>query len=232
MQTNQLDNFGSRETGLGDTLLLTSICKYNVGKYKIQLRPSQERFKILFDDLADTEVTEKINFPAQIGGGHYSTRLLRAFYKNADLLDNKPLVIHRDKDSEMWAESYLNQIKNPIIFVPTCAKRWSKIRNLPNDLVLNIFDSMAKQGFSPIVCSSKDNSPNIHHDVHTLIDLDLSKYISLLRKVGKYVGCNTGDMHLAISVGAECQVFQPQKNQFFYPEEWCYKSNNIKYVIF
>lgn len=231
LKNNAMLKFGSRERGLGDTLLLTSICKYNIGTYTVQLRPEQERFKILFDSLSNVEITSDITYPAQIGGGHYATRVLRGFYENADYLNNKPIVLHSSIESEAWAKNYLSEIKNPIIFSPTCSKKWAGVRNIPNDLVNRTIFQLKKQGFSPIICSSSENVPDIDHG-DILLDLDLSKYISLLRLTGEYVGCNTGDMHLAISVGAKCTVFEPLNCSGFCDSEWSYKDESITYIKF
>lgn len=219
-------------TGLGDILLLTSVCKNLLSKEKkakIILPKKIERFSILFDGLADVEIGERDAHTPDIGGGHYSTRKLRNFFEEADLLDNKPLVLHSDKESEKWVNEYLADKKNPIIFVPYCAKQWHDVRSFKLEQCSYAIEKLIDIGLTPILCESSSNPVPISIE-NKLTDLPLSKYICLMRKVGNYYGCNTGDMHLAISVGATCCVIQPKNNPFFNENEWNYTHPSIQYI--
>jgi hypothetical protein len=222
----------SSSSGLGDILLLTSICKNLLAKNKkatVVLSPKVERFSILFDGLADVEIGERNNHIPDIGCGHYATRKLRNFFEEADLLDNRPLVLHSDIESERWAAEYLNNKPNPIIIVPNCSKQWHSVRSLSLEACSLAMESMINSGCTPILCESSENPVLIEME-NKLTDLPLSKYICLLRKAGLYHGCNTGDMHLAIAVNASCMVIQPKNNPFFNEEEWNYKHPSIQYV--
>jgi hypothetical protein len=220
---------GSSTSGLGDNLLLTSILKYFPNQLTIQLIPEKKKFSILFKDLATVEITENINFCKDLGylGEHYSTRKLRNFFgDHAKLLDNRPLVLYSDIESEIWVSEYLKDKKNPVIFVPTCSKTWSDIRNIPVNIANNIFETLKKE-YTPIICQSSENYLDIGE--HQLIDLDLKKYICLLRRVGIYYGANTGDEHLMAAVGGKTVVFQPEDNEFFCSSEWNYNHPNSIY---
>lgn len=221
----------SSSCGLGDILLLTSICKNLIADSRkpiVSLPKKIERFKILFDGIADVVIEESSEYTKDIGDGHYSTRKLRNFFENADLLDNRPIVIHSNKESERWVENYLRDKTNPVIFVPHCAKNWHEVRSLKQNLIEDLFSKLLNLGYTPILCQSSNNLVNLNYE-NKLTDLELSKYICLLRKVGLYFGCNTGDMHLALSVGAVCNVFQPSNNPFFNENEWNYDHPSILY---
>ena len=73
--------FGSSTHGLGDTLLLTAVCKYFPNQCVVQL-PSNSKFSILFDNLASVELCDQSEIKPipEIGWGHYSTRKLRYFF--------------------------------------------------------------------------------------------------------------------------------------------------------
>lgn len=216
--------------GLGDTLLLTSVCKYFPKKFTVQLPPEKSRYSILFDHLADIEICEKENMTPlpDLGSGHYATRKLRNFFGEvADKLDNRPLVLFSDIESERWAFNYLKDKPKPAIVVPTCSKQWHHDRNMPKDLFPQILEKFKKLGFTPIVCQSSDNQ--IEHSEISLIDCDLSKYISLLRMSQEYIGVNTGDEHLATALGCETTVFQPNSSDSFNRYEWNYNHPNSKY---
>lgn len=217
--------------GLGDILLLTSVCKNLIAEGQkpfVSLPPKIERFSILFDGLADVLIEESCENTKDIGYGHYATRKLRNFFKEADCLDNRPLVLHTDENSERWVTEYLSNKKLPIIFVPHCAKNWHQVRSLNQNIIEDLFAKFLNSGHTPIVCQSSNNQVKLNYE-NTLTDLDLSKYICLLRRVGLYFGCNTGDMHLALSVGAVCTVFQPSNSPFFNESEWNYKHPSISY---
>lgn len=217
--------------GLGDTLILTSVCKHliaNKKKVEVSLPVNIKRFSILFDGLADVIIEDSSYHLPDIGGGHYATRKLRNFFENSELLDNRPLVLHSNKESEIWVENYLSDKVNPIIFVPHCAKQWHEVRSLKIHDYIPLINQLKEEYFTPIICQNSSN-PISSNYVNILTDLELSKYISLLRRVGNYIGCNTGDMHLAIAVGATCKVIQPENHLLFNADEWNYNHPSIQY---
>lgn len=224
--------FGTRSPGLGDMLLLTSICKYFPNAFTVQIDHVNKRFQILFHGIANTEIvsSEEINELANIGTGHYSTRKLRNFFGPiADGLDNRPLTLYSDLESEEWAFNFLKDKNKPLIFVPTCSKRWDSLRSLPDKLIKQLLVNFKKTSYTPIICQSSSNYKDI--EGINLVDLDLKKYICLLRRVGRYIGANTGDEHLATAVGCNTVVYQPKDGNGFLSDEWNYNHVNSKYLI-
>lgn len=224
--------FGSLTHGLGDTLLLTAVCKYFPNQCTVQL-PNNSKFKILFDNLANVELCEESNIQpiVEIGGGHYSTRKLRHFFGEvADTMNNRPLVLHSNFESEKWAHNFLKDKNNPIIFAPNCSRQWDSVRSLPHSLVESSLDSIKKSGYTPIICQLSSNYRKI--EGIELVDLDLTKYISLLRQCGFYIGANTGDEHLAAAVGCKTIVYQPESSDKFNNYEWNYNHPSSLYFNF
>jgi len=223
--------FGSPTCGLGDLLLLTSICKYFPNELVIQLPFGKEKYSILFENLAKVEITENIYELPSNGFGHYSTRKLRNFFGiDADLLDNRPLVLYTDMDSEMWSFNFLKDKENPVIVVPNCSKGWHSVRSIPKNIFEENLIGLKNNGFTPILITNSDNNYESSYE-YQLNDIDLKKYICLLRRVGFYMGCNTGDEHLATSVGCLTHVFQPRDGNGFLSEEWNYNHINSKYFL-
>lgn len=225
--------FGPISTGLGDILLFTSICKYFPQKFTIQLTPEKQKFSILFQNLANIEITENINQLHSIGNGHYSTALLRNFFKNADLMDNRPLVLYTDEESEEWSSDYLKEIKNPIILCPIASERTggkNNERSFPKELTHKVIENLKNKNLTPILHFF--NSEEDYEDVKILRNLELKKYICLLRKCGRFFGCNTGDMHLAIALGCLCTILQPKSTFTFNENEWSYIHPSITYYNF
>lgn len=224
--------FGSSTYGMGDTLLLTSVCKYFPNKFTIQLPFEQSRFSIFFQNLAKVEICEKdqINILQDIGSGHFATRKLRnIFQENADQIDNRPLILFSDIESEKWAANFLKDKNNPCIVVKNCSSQWSEIRSIP-DKKFNKILKKIKKTYTPIICQSSSNYTQTQEI--EFIDLDLKKYIALLRQTGNYFGANTGDEHLATAVGCKTTVWQPTNSDKFNSSEWNYKHPNSEYFIF
>lgn len=228
----KINKFGSSTTGLGDILLLTSICKYFPKQLTIQLQKSINRFSILFENLANIEITDNVNIIPDVGYDHYATTKLRNFFDKAEYFDNRPLVLYSDIESELWANDFLKKIKNPVIFVPHCAKHWHNTRSIPTSKIKEIYNEFIKRDFTPIIIQSSSNKVQEIGNSITLTDLELRKYICLLRKCGFYCGCNTGDMHLAISVGCLVRVFEPFDDMHFQSFRWKYNHPTIKYLNF
>lgn len=216
--------------GLGDTLILTAVCKYFPKQFIVQLPPEKSHYSILFEHLADVEICEKDKMTPflGIGQGHFATRRLRTFFGDAaDGLDNRPLVLYSDKESEIWASNFLKDKKNPCIMVKNCSKYWSETRSIPDDLFPVIVETI-KKTHTPIVCQSSANYTKTEEI--EFIDLDLKKYICLLRQTGFYCGANTGDEHLASAVGCRTVVYQPKDSDKFNSLEWNYFHPNSVYL--
>lgn len=223
------NKFGSSSQGMGDNLFLTPILRYFPNQLTIQLPVEKKRFSILFDGLAQVEITNEINVIPDLGpcGEHYITRKLRNYFgDDAVLLDNRPLVLYSDIESERWADEYLKDKPKPAIFVPTCSPQWRSVRNIPEPIAQNIFNQIG-DNYTPIVCQSSANFLDIGK--HQLNDLDLKKYICLLRRVGLYFGANTGDEHLMTAVGGRTFIYQPEDHHLFVGSEWNYTHPNSTY---
>lgn len=224
--------FGSMTNGMGDILMLNAVFKHLKGQCIAQIPKDKEKFKVFFDGIANVEIADHIKILEDIGYGHYSTRKLRNFFgETADCLDIRPVVLYSDVESEQWVSNFLKDIKNPVIFVPTCSIGWKELRSIPIELTLNLLDHIKSSGLTPIVCQGSDNKYDIKNNI-CINNLDIKKYICLLRKVGFYIGANTGDMHLAVGVGAKTVVYQPKPSDKFDPVEWCYIHPSVTYLEF
>ncbi len=224
----------SDQHGLGDTLMLTSLAKNITEPVTVRLPKKVERFSILFDKLAKVEIIDDEKFRGyrntpNFGCGPYIRQKLRGFFRNeAEYMDIRPLVLHTMPSSELWSAEYLSDKPNPVIFVPTCSPQWASVRNLPAKLVNSVHEELEEKGFTLIVCQSSANFIETYAE-HQLVDLDLSKYICLLRQVGQYIGCNTGDEHLAVAVGANVTCYEPEDHHLFNSAEWRYDHPQVKY---
>lgn len=215
--------------GLGDTLILTSVCRHLINKLTVQIPAEQSRFAILFEGLANVEICqEKDLLPLQdTGDGHYAlTKLRTIFGSDAENMDIRPLVLYSDRDSEAWATDYLKDKPNPVIVCPFVAKQWSQVRDLPLNIAEEIIHGAKLRGQTPIVIQSNSSHK---WSCDTLNDLELRKLICLMRKAGFYAGANTGLYPLAIALGCMVECYQPQDNEYFQSYQWCYSHPTIKH---
>ena len=216
--------------GLGDVLLLTSVCKYFPMQHTIQLWPELHRFSVLFDHLAHVEITEDVNIlpNRSIPQAHGAVEKLRNFFGyTADTCNALPLVLHFDLDAHEQAISILKGIKDPVIFNPYCSPHWSHIRNMPEEYIKKCVEESQAKGKTLIGCFNSNNYKKVEGIDIEFFDLSLSTYIHLLRIVGRYVGANTGDMHLAAAVGCKVVCFNPPSQSCFNHVNWLYEHPNI-----
>jgi ADP-heptose:LPS heptosyltransferase len=229
-----MKKFGPASTGMGDILLFTSIFKYLPNQFVFQLPKSKEKYSILFSNLAEVEITDDINVLHSIGYGHYATTLLRNFFEYADLLDNRPLVLYTDEESEKWASDFLKDKKNPIIICPIASERTGGNKNersFRKDLTTEVIENSLNKNLTPII-HIFGSSEKFDNCIEIPSNLDLKKYICLLRRCGRFIGCNTGDMHLAISLGCICTIIQPKTTPTFDEVQWTYQHPSITYYNF
>jgi hypothetical protein len=221
---------GINNNGLGDTLLFTALCKYDKN-FKIQIREKNKRFSCLFQNLAEVEIVEEITELPNLAGRteHYATSILKKFFKNGDVLDNRPLVLFTDEESEDWVTDFLKDKRNPAIFSPVCSGGPNSYLSIPKETSHLILQELMQNNITPIISMYDYIDSDYENSFYCVKNLELKKFICLMRRVGLFFGCNSGDKHLAVSVGAQVQVFQPPSNYLFNEIEWTYLHPSIKY---
>ena len=220
-------NIQSLSDGLGDTILLSSVCKYFPEKISVKLTEKVKRFGCLFKNIANIQISDDNSGDAcEIGLGHYATRKLRYFFgEYADLMDNRPICFFSDDKSEIAAA----KIKNGricAIVCPTVADHWNDIGSLPEKVFQSILKRLSDAEITPIIISSGDYNCFNYEKYN---NLPLETLVCLMRQCGQYEGTCTGLYHLAASVGAKINCFIPPKNNIFFPEEWCYDHPTIQH---
>ena len=225
--------YGHNAYGLGDTLLLTAVFKYLPDNYVVQLPKRCQNFSILFEDICSVQISKyifSIPDPQKNSKLHAATERLKFFFKeDAKTMDNRPLVRHFNKVMNNKAVEFLSKYKNPIIFSPFSSKNGADHRNLPDKVITRVMREYKTKGHDIIVTGMSDNFRKIQGADTHLVDSDLSFYTHLLRNCGRYVGCNTGDMHLAVGVGCLLEVYNPHdcERQPNFRANWCYNHPTV-----
>jgi hypothetical protein len=215
-------------SGLGDLLLLTAVLKYKP-ELKVILHPSCKKFDFIFkgicSDIEYTENLQNINF--DIGDGLFAERKMRYFgLHNLDCLP----YIKDHKKNENKVKELLKNYDNPIIFKPNCAPRWKHLRQFEHEYWLPILDKIGKD-YEILLFGVSDNFTDYNNVTTKFIDLDLELTSEIYRSVGKYIGVDTGDYHLMLSVNGKCEVHVPPSCDSYIHSQWHYKSERVKYII-
>ncbi len=208
---------------LGDWLSITPLLAASPNSIVIAKdSPHTREFATLYQGLAEVKFTNE-NIPPINETDEpicFSKRILNAYgFKN-----QSPIPIIRLNDDEIdWAKTFLNEYKNPIAFNNTTASsRRDKpdndicnYRRLPDELSRDIVKTLKEDGFSILKfgCKNKHVIYNNFDEINGVInipDLSLRQVAACYKIIGKYIGTDTGDHHLMLSVGGKCELFVPQ----------------------
>jgi hypothetical protein len=208
---------GKSNCGLGDTLLLTPICRQK--KCVVQLSPKVERFTCLFQNLAEVEIVEDPVRTSMQGCGHIAMRMLRALGLNHK--DYIPQINVPNVD----LTQHLDVLKD-VVVVPNCCSRWKHIREMPENwdhLLKRTKISFCQFGIS-------DNCTFLGGQ--TKLDIPLDVLAAIYHRSGKYIGVDTGDSHLMLAVGGKCIILHPPNGKSYQPNSWHYESDRVRYINF
>ena len=212
-------NIWSGSWGLGDILLMTAPCKYR-NDITVILPKNQSRYSFIFDDIANVQLVDTPpSGGCGVGDGTFVERLLR--YCGLEGVDTTPQIKVKQEYIDK-AKDLIKDIHNPIIFKPTCSKHWAHIRQPSTD-----YWNLSSE-YTNILCGTSDNDLNFNGI--KLLDLDLQTLSGLYSIVGKYVGVDTGDMHLMLAVGGVCEVHVPPSGNEYNHNEWHYRNDRVRYV--
>lgn len=214
-------------SGMGDVLLLTSICKH-IPNTTVELFPPAEKFKIFFDNICEKVIiTENAFVTPDIPPGHFAQQKLR-FYN----IENKCYLPYVNIKPEyiLRGNELISRYRNPIVFVANCAKH-SKNREPHKSYFQPIIDSLS-DSYSILQFGLSHNFAEYKHTI-PIVDCSIYDLICYYSVIKKFVGVDTGDTHLMIAVGGSCDIFIPT-NQYIRNSNWWNYNNysHIKYHYF
>lgn len=197
-------------TGLGD--ILVSLRDAQCGNGSVFILPEKaRRFAFLFDGVAPVLVSD--TFPEI-----KTTERRFACYSPGD-------------DVVSQAKNDLSKFSNPIALKVNCSLAWRHIREAPIAKWVDIVKRLKDSGFQVIQYGVSGEVTKI--DVcESFLDLPIPLLAAHYKVIGKYVGVDTGDMHLAISVGARCFVAIPSECNDYNYAKWHYHIDSVTYVNF
>lgn len=204
--------------GLGDILTITPLAR-RLGEKAIMCLPKLiSRFAPLFDGLCPVKITDDSPIFPDVGQRFIESKL-RQFGFN-DFKDRAELPCVKLSETEIagakdWLSS-LNLSKRPLFVQTRCAKQWESVRSRPDEFFSPIMEIL-KRTFSLILPSN---------------DWDLRTLAARLHSIGLYFGVNTGDWHIAISVGCRCLVMDSEPCDGYDPGLWRYDTPKVLYSGF
>jgi hypothetical protein len=86
------------------------------------------------------------------------------------LLDNRPLVLYSDIESEEWVYNYLKINQNQLLLHRCVLPNAKDVRGMKIDLTQDIINQLQNSGHTPILCLSSKYEYDINYK-NTLKDL-------------------------------------------------------------
>lgn len=222
--------------GLGDLTILTAIAKQT--ECVVELPPGGEKYAVLFNDLAYVKITEKPTFTAV---DESSTDLwvcdkMRTLNKEADAgldVDDYMPIIFPSKAALEWARATLN--KDMLPMKPNCSAQHKLTRECHpqkwDRLVKALVSSDAFKDVEIVQFGITDNFDKLF-GATVKLDWSIERLAAAYSVIGRYVGIDTGDLHVALAVGCKCLVFHPGECPGYRHNRWKYEHENIRYVNF
>jgi hypothetical protein len=228
-------------SGFGDLLMLTPICRYF--DCIVELHPEFERFKDLFEGIAEVEIKDPTIWLMNTGECNHATisKLLNFIsLEHIPLINNLPYVKVMYEDIK-WAKEYLDSLnlqKPPIVLKPNCSISYTNVREMSIDNWKEIIE-VYKETYSILEFGTSDNFTYFENTI-AIPDLTIKQLKGMYYLIGKYIGVDTGDYHLMLATGGSVIVLLPfifewVDNGFgsvYDPRQWQYRNDKCQYVEF
>lgn len=228
--------------GLGDWLSLTPILRAarDKGLNPLVLAPDSphtREFATLYQGLAEVQFLvagdpQLTPTPETNEDTCFSRRILRAH----GFVDVSPIpyveVLPRERqEAEDLLRSYWGRTMWALVAIapsPGAARsdlpdsHIANYRRWPIELRDRLIERLHSQGLQPVRFGTRAKQAHIYanHEqiegVLSIPDLSLRQLAACYAVIGRYVGCDTGDHHLAIATGGQSHVYTPPST-WFYP---------------
>ena len=211
-------------SGMGDVLLLTSICKHIPG-CTVELHPGTERFSIFFDGLCEKVVIkDKPLDLSNIGNDHYTLSKMRSVG-----LNNKCYLpyIKISEEQRQKGRNLISEYENPIVFKPNCAAHWNHLKEFSKDIWNPILDELSKT--HTILQFGLESNFTDYDQAIKIKNCSIEDMICYYSAIKKYIGVDTGDLHLMLACGGTIDVYCPPTCVDYVHSRWHYKLPQASY---
>ncbi len=232
----------SSSSNLGDNLGLTALASLTpcrVHMYDdIGCRSVSPIFhgvcEVVHDNGSPTTGGPKSNDPT-----HLDMPTTRRHLVAAGIYDQAALPVMKLTEDEIAkAREFLKPFPNPCII--KCSPQVTDARTPPIELLTQIVQQNPGVSFLNFGLSKNHAKYNFSNltvpGLSTFFDLPIREQAAIYHLVGRYIGPDTGDYHMMLSVGGTCDVLVPPQSQgyryqFFHygPECWAGLPVRVKY---
>lgn len=112
-----------------------------------------------------------------------------------------------------------------------CALHWAQVRQCHPQLWEDFAERLTKDGWHVFQFGWSPNFSPLKHATHVM-DLPVRQLAAAYHAIGRYAGIDTGDMHLALSVGCIADVAVPPDCPDYQHAFWHYRSTSVRYHAF
>lgn len=213
-------------SGMGDILTLTGIAKH-FRDCEIHLQPKAKKFSRFFRNLCSKIIiTDKIKPMLEIGDDHYTKRKLRGL--GHEHLCYLPYIdINETEKNESF--EMIKNYNNPLVFVANSAIEWKFDREAPTSFFQPIIDRLSSK-HTILQFGLSSNFTEYKHTI-PMVDVPIDELIKYYYAISRFIGIDTGDTHLMLAVGGQCNVAIPQP-KFRCVRAWNYIDSKIQYSYF
>lgn len=215
--------------GMGDVLLLTSICKHIPNQVYVELFPRAEKYKLFFDNIClGVEIKDNAVVTEDVGSGHFAQRKMRGLG-----LNNKCYLpyIYPKKEYINTGLALSSQYKNPVAFVANCAA-YPEYRQPDINILQNCVNHLIEKGHTVLQFGMSCNFTKLNNTI-PIVDISVYELLCYYSAIKHIVGVDTGDIHAMIALGGSADILIPPSSPYRNHDQWNYKHyNHIKYYIF
>ena len=247
---------GNKGNGsLGDTLWISAVLRY-IKDIKIILH-NDEQCKWtgqIFKNLCEVEYSDNPpdrpdNIIDVTKEPYLSSHRSRKILLASGITDKVSIpFIKLTEDEINWAKDFLKDYKNPIVITNENSGCWDKSNfrahyvRPPVDLIQKATNQLVKDGFTPLQFGRKEDerfTPLV--GAIPIRGFSLREVAACYYIIKQYIGGDTGDYHLMISVGGKATVFIPNEsiplgyiyNDLLYkPENFENSISRVNYINF
>lgn len=192
--------------GLGDVLVMM---KSSIGRTDIvyELPAKIARFAPLFYGIAPVFVRSDDDWTQPVNGV-------------------PPLRLSRE---EMWmANAAARSMSKALVAIKIdCAPAWAHLRQGDTAKWQTLVDKLSER-FQVVQIGMRSHHTPLAGALQ-IMDVSVRELAAIYGSIGRYVGVDTGDMHLALAAGAKCWVARPPDCPDYRHADWEYKNDRIKY---
>ena len=208
--------------GIGDSLTLTPLIEALGGKVILKLPPTMEHIAPLFTDVCPVLFTE--DYPvfkhySHGGAWHMGEAKLRAFnITDKPYLPVMRITTEEKKDGQKYLDRF--EFTKPLIaFCPTCSQIWAHVRQLSPEYWQPYIDQLSVKW--QVIQFGYESYPLLS-GAFRFKGLKLRNIAILYSLIRRYIGVDTGDVHMMLAVGGSVLVLNPPKQPGHNPKEWEY----------